>query len=203
MVLQEQRRPMRPVPIRRTPELVLREYEKIQIRNPKKDIKSWFEAAKTSRTRKRLPNGQTYFVVDHPEVHTQLGGIIETKSPEKPILLISSKLSPVEQESLAIKIYKEWLTQKAYRKEQATTFARSVKSRYIELVKTIEPQLIAQLNRCPKDGKRYFLKIGKFTFIGQYNSKAKQFEVSPLLSQGYAKIFANTNTSSVVFVYKE
>ncbi len=189
--------------LRHIPELVLKRYEEIQRRNPQKDVKAWYNSAKASHTIKALPNGTTYVVVNHPEVHQQLGGVLELQSQERPLIIVSSRLNSVEQESLAIKLYEEWSQKKVYRKAQLQNFARGIKSRYIELVKTIEPQLITQLTRCPKDGKKYLLKIGKFEFVGQYIPQKKQYEVSPVLDASRERIFKTTNTSSVVFVYKE
>lgn len=196
------KRPIRPV-LRRTPELVLRRYEEIQRRRPERDVASWFEAYRASGIVKALPNGVAYVAVDHPEVHSQLGGFLDTKYKKEPIILISSRLNPVEQESLATKIHQEWLTQKTSREIEYKNNAIKIKSRYIELVKQLETQIMPLLKRCPKDGKRYSLKIGKFEFVVQYNSLKGQYEVSPRLNEIYTKLFASTNTSTVVFVYKE
>ncbi len=189
--------------LRSKPELVLKRYEEIQRRNPQKDVKAWYNFARASHTIKALPNGTTYVVVDHPEVHQQLGGVLDLQAQEKPLIIVSSRLNPTEQKSLAIKLYEEWSQKKVYRKAQLLNFARGIKNRYIELVKTIEPQLIAQLTRCPKDNKKYLLKVGRFEFTAQYISQKKQYEVSPVLDASRERIFKTTNTSTVVFVYKE
>lgn len=202
MTQREQMRPFRPA-LKRPPELVLRKYDEIQRKNPTKNAKAWYNVARTSRTIKALPNGTTYVVADYPEVHQQLGGFLELEHNEKPLIIVSSRLNSIEQENLAIKLFEEWSQKKVYRKAQLLNFARGIKARYIELVKTVEPQLIAQLARCPKDGKRYLLKVGKFEFVGQYIYQKKQYEVSPVLDASRERIFKATNTSSVVFVYKE